>query len=76
MYLTFLIMCSNKSVLYKIASVLTIVGGLNWGMVGFFDMDLVQMLFSSVEMLPTIVYCLVGLSALYLAATTCLTCKD
>ena len=75
MYLTILIMSSNKSMLYKIASTLTIIGGLNWGMVGFFDMDLVQMLFSSVEMLPTIVYCLVGLSALYVAFT-CLTCKD
>ena len=68
-------MCSNKGWLYKLAATLTIVGGLNWGLVGFFDLDLVQLLFSSVEMLPTIVYDLVGLSALYLAFT-CLTCKD
>jgi len=68
-------MCSNKNWLYKLAATLTIVGGLNWGLVGFFDFDLVQALFSSVEMLPTIVYDLVGLSALYLLVS-CFTCKD
>ena len=60
--------------LYNVAFVLTVVGGLNWGLVGFFDFDLVQMLFSSVEMLPTIVFDLVGLSALYVAVAH-LTCE-
>ena len=40
-----------------------------------FDFDLVQALFSSMEMLPTIVYDLIGLSALYMAYT-CLTSKE
>lgn len=68
-------MFSNKGMLYNITAALTIIGGLNWGLVAFFDFDLVQFLVGSFEMMPDIVYGLVGLSALYLAIT-CLTCKD
>ncbi len=75
MYLTMLAMCSNKTWFYKLTATLTIIGGLNWGLIGFFDFDLVQALFSSMEMLPTIVYDLIGLSALYMAYT-CLTSKE
>ncbi len=70
-----LAMCSNKTWFYKLTATLTIIGGLNWGLHGFFDFDLVQALFSSMEMLPTIVYDLIGLSALYMTYD-CLTCKD
>ena len=75
MYLTIFYMCSNKGMLYKVAAVLTVVGGLNWGLVAFFDFDLVQFLVGSFEMMPDIVYGLVGLSALYLTIS-CFTCKD
>lgn len=50
-----------------IAVVLLVVGGLNWGLVGLFNFDLVAYLFGSVPMLSKAVYILVGLSALYLA---------
>jgi uncharacterized membrane protein YuzA (DUF378 family) len=50
-----------------IALVLVIIGGLNWGLVGFFSFDLVAALFGRLSMLSNIVYDLVGLSALYLA---------
>ena len=49
-----------------IAFVLTIIGGLNWGLVGLFDLDLVNTIFGSISWLATIVYVLVGLAALYL----------
>jgi uncharacterized membrane protein YuzA (DUF378 family) len=45
--------------------VLLIVGGLNWGLVGLFDFNLVDALFGEMSMLSRIVYGLVGLSALY-----------
>ena len=45
--------------------VLLIVGGLNWGLVGLFDFDLVAALFGEMSALSRIVYVLVGLSALY-----------
>lgn len=47
-----------------IAYVLLIVGGLNWGLVGVNDINLVSMLLGD-GMLANIVYILVGLSALY-----------
>ena len=48
-----------------ITLVLLIVGGLNWGLVGAFDFDLVAALFGEMSPLSRIVYVLVGLSALW-----------
>jgi uncharacterized protein len=42
---------------------LVVVGGLNWGLVGLFNFDLVAALFGSGSLLSRIVYILVGLSA-------------
>ena len=53
-----------------IAFILVIIGGLNWGLVGFFNFDLVAMIFGSMTMIARIVYDLVGLSALYLILTS------
>lgn len=52
-----------------IAYVLTIVGGLNWGLVGAFNFDLVAAIFGEMSGLSRIVYVLVGISALYLIYT-------
>jgi uncharacterized protein len=48
-----------------IAMILLIVGGLNWGLVGFFNFDLVASIFGSMSAISRIVYSLVGLSAVY-----------
>ncbi|MCE2928698.1 MAG: DUF378 domain-containing protein [Candidatus Caenarcaniphilales bacterium] len=48
-----------------LASILLVVGGLNWGLVGVLHMDLVQMLFGHFGMIADLVYGLVGLSAIY-----------
>lgn len=48
-----------------IAMVLLIVGGLNWGLIGMFNYDLVASLFGTQTPVSRIVYVLVGLSALY-----------
>lgn len=48
-----------------IAMILLIIGGLNWGLVGLFNMDLVATLFGAKTMLSRTVYTLVGISALY-----------
>ncbi len=48
-----------------IAMILLIVGGLNWGLVGFFNFDLVAAIFGSMSAISRIVYSLVGLSAVY-----------
>jgi uncharacterized membrane protein YuzA (DUF378 family) len=48
-----------------ITLLLVIVGGLNWGLVGAFNFDLVAALFGEGSALSRIVYVLVGLSALW-----------
>lgn len=48
-----------------ITLILTIVGGLNWGLVGLFDFNLVAALFGENTVLERAVYVLVGLSAAY-----------
>jgi len=51
-----------------LAVVLVIVGGLNWGLVGIFKFDLVATIFGDMSGLSRVVYALVGLAAVYLAA--------
>jgi len=50
-----------------LAAVLLVVGGLNWGLVGFFNFDLVAAIFGNMSAISRIVYILVGLSGLYQA---------
>ncbi|MBA7556844.1 hypothetical protein ES705_49567 [subsurface metagenome] len=52
-----------------IALILLIVGGLNWGLVGLFDFDLVTAIFGMMSALSRIVYIIVGLSAIYTLGT-------
>jgi uncharacterized membrane protein YuzA (DUF378 family) len=49
-----------------LALVLTIVGGLNWGLVGAFDFNLVDAIFGEGSVLSRIIYVLVGLAAVYM----------
>lgn len=44
---------------------LVIIGGVNWGLVGLFGLDLVAALFGAGSPLARIVYIAVGLSALW-----------
>lgn len=50
-----------------LVAVLLVVGGLNWGLVGLFNLDLVALIFGEMSILGRLVYILVGLSALYQA---------
>ena len=50
-----------------IALVLLIIGGLNWGLVGLFEFDLVATIFGDMSWLSRVIYILVGLSAVYVA---------
>lgn len=53
------------NILDWIALILLIVGGLNWGLIGSVDIDLVSTLFGVMSTLSRIVYLLVGLAAVY-----------
>ncbi|MBI2042942.1 DUF378 domain-containing protein [Candidatus Pacearchaeota archaeon] len=48
-----------------VAMILVIVGGLNWGLVGLLNYNLVESLLGSWPLVVKIVYDLVGLAALY-----------
>lgn len=47
--------------LQKIALVITIIGALNWGLIGIFDFNLVETLFKDMNMIHRIIYSLVGI---------------
>ena len=51
--------------LYKICLGLVIIGAINWGMVGVFDVNLVSLIFGKDTVITTIVYALVGISGLF-----------
>lgn len=51
-----------------VALVLILIGGLNWGMVGFFDYNLVDAVFGEGSGVARVVYALVGVAALYKVA--------
>ena len=51
-----------------ISFVLVVVGGLNWGLVGFFNFDLVATIFGDMTIVSRIVYALVGIGALVMLA--------
>ncbi len=53
-------------VLNAIALALVVIGGINWGLVGLFNFDLVEVIFGSIsQVLANLVYILVGIAALY-----------
>ena len=52
-----------------IAMILVLIGGLNWGLVGLFDLNLVAALFGT-TILAQLIYILVGISALWLIITS------
>lgn len=54
---------------HMVAFALVLIGALNWGLIAFFNFNLVGTVFGAGTILEKIVYGLVGLCAVYLAAT-------
>ncbi len=48
-----------------VSFVLLVVGGLNWGLIALFDLNLVDMVLGGMPMVAKLVYILVGLAAVY-----------
>ena len=54
------------SILDRIALALTVIGGINWGLVGIFRFDLVAWLFGGQDaLISRIIYTVVGIAALW-----------
>jgi len=56
-------MAGNKN-METIAHWLLIIGGINWGLIGLINFNLVNVILGSIAWLEKLVYILVGLSAL------------
>lgn len=51
-------------ILQRIALVLTIIGAINWGLIGIFDFNLVDTIFGTGSIMSRIIYSLVGIAGL------------
>lgn len=57
------------NILRYTAYVLTLIGALNWGLVGIFGFDLVAAIFGDMTIMSRILYSLIGVSAIVTALT-------
>lgn len=48
------------------ALTLVVIGAINWGLIGFFSIDLVAWIFGNLSWVSRIIYALVGICGLYL----------
>lgn len=63
-----------RSTLAKVTAALAIIGAINWGLIGFFNWNLVNAIFGGATQgqasaLSRLIYCIVGLAGLALALT-------
>ena len=61
--------------LHMVTFTLVLVGAVNWGLVGLFNYNLVNMLLGGMPSIEKLVYVLVGASAVYVGATPMSDCK-
>ena len=54
----------NRTLDY-VALVITVIGAINWGLIGFFELDLVAWLLGNLTWISRIVYALGGMCGLY-----------
>lgn len=53
----------------------TIIGAINWGLVGFFDYNLIDAIFGTASAFSRVIYALVGLTGLYLISMYSNACR-
>lgn len=53
------------SIIQKIALVITIIGAINWGLIGIFDFNLVTAIFKDGSVMTRIVYIIVFVAGLF-----------
>lgn len=54
----------KMTTLQKVCLCITIIGGINWGVIGLLDFNLVAALFGEASVISRIVYSLVGLTSI------------
>lgn len=48
------------------AMTIAIIGAINWGLIGFFRLDIISLLFGDMSWVSRIIYAIVGICGLYL----------
>lgn len=48
-----------------ISLLLVVIGAINWGLIGFFDFNLVDAIFGTMSVVSRIIYALVGIAGLW-----------
>jgi len=66
----------NFNAVEWIALAVLLVGGINWGLVGAFNIDIVSSIFGDATILTRVIFGLVGLSALVILFTAASTTTD
>ena len=56
---------NSKGIDYTVLTIV-IIGAINWGLIGFFRLDLVAFLFGEMSLISRIIYGIVGIAGLYL----------
>ena len=64
-YSIYYIFLNTPTTLPKIEHVGTIIGCINWGLVGIFNFNLVDAIFGAMSVISRIIYILVGISGLW-----------
>lgn len=59
--------------LHCIALILLIIGGINWGFIGFFDVNLLHKILANFPKIEQVIYAIVGISAIYAIFYKCCT---
>jgi uncharacterized membrane protein YuzA (DUF378 family) len=63
-----------SSWLYRFTFIMMCVGGINWGLVGIANLDLVAGLFGDGSLVTRSIYSVVGISSLYVSLSKLLDC--
>lgn len=50
--------------LQKVALIFTIIGAVNWGFIGIFDLNIVEAIFGEASVLSRVIYTIVGITGL------------
>jgi uncharacterized membrane protein YuzA (DUF378 family) len=53
-----------------IAVILVVLGGLNWGLVGAFNLNVVALIFAKLPIVARIIYVVIGIAAIYVGVTS------
>ncbi len=48
-----------------VAFILLIIGGINWGLIGFFQFNLVTFIFGDLSIVSRVIYAVIGLAAVF-----------